>query len=137
MIQQALGRQLLVEYHNCTRHLLDDTAYLREVMIEAARVTGATVVGEIFHHFSPHGVSGVVVIAESHLSIHTWPEYRYAAVDLFTCGREIDPYKGFELLKDSLGSEFFFVREVKRGEIRGDGLFPHKPPLITAETDGE
>lgn len=131
MSQKSLGRQLLVEYHNCSRELLDDVEYLRRVMIEAAKATGATVVGEIFHHFNPYGVSGVVVIAESHLAIHTWPEYRYAAVDLFTCGSEINPYKGFELIKTSLESEIFFVKEMKRGKFASDIHISHKPTHLT------
>ena len=55
-------------------------------MTEAAKTAGATVVKTVFHHFSPHGISGVVVIAESHLAVHTWPEHGYASIDIFTCG---------------------------------------------------
>ncbi|MBM3328738.1 MAG: adenosylmethionine decarboxylase [Calditrichaeota bacterium] len=131
---QALGRQLMVEYHGCSSTLLDDVDHVRRSMLEAANATGATVVGEIFHRFSPWGVSGVVVIAESHLAIHTWPEYGYAAVDLFTCGSDIDPYRGFDVLRHAFGGGRFEVREFKRGQIANSGQpLYHKPlPAVAA-----
>jgi len=123
----TLGHQLMVEYHGCAPEFLNDVEHVRHSMVEAARATGATIVGELFHHFSPHGVSGVVVIAESHLAIHTWPEYGYAAVDLFTCGDEIDPYKGFALLKEALGASRSEVEEVYRGRFESAIKLSHKP----------
>lgn len=115
MVVQSLGRQLVVEYYGCKTELLDDVEFVRQRMREAAIAAGATIVGDIFHHFSPYGVSGVVVIAESHLAIHTWPEYGYAAVDLFTCGDEVNPYLGFNLLKEVFQSERYSVQEIRRG----------------------
>ncbi|MDD4848209.1 MAG: adenosylmethionine decarboxylase, partial [Bacteroidales bacterium] len=82
----ALGRHILVEFIGCKSETLNDVALIEESMVTAARKADATVINSTFHHFSPFGVSGVVVIQESHLAIHTWPEYQYAAVDLFTCG---------------------------------------------------
>lgn len=118
----------MVEYYGCDSRLLNDREYVRRSMLEAAHATGATVVGELFHIFNPHGVSGVVVIAESHLAIHTWPEYNYAAVDLFTCGNEIDPYRGFEMLRQALAASRFEVNEVFRGKLEPiEGRLPHKP----------
>lgn len=84
-------------------------------MTDAAVACGATVVQKNFHHFSPYGVSGVVVIAESHFAIHTWPEYGYAAVDLFTCGSSCDPKVAYDYLQDKLGSGSAFYSELKRG----------------------
>ena len=98
----ALGRHLLVELQDCNRELLDDLGFIREAMIQAAVDCGATVLGESFHRFSPQGVSGVVVIAESHLSIHTWPEHGYAAVDVFTCGTSVTPETAAETLIEKL-----------------------------------
>ena len=71
-------------------------------MNEAARVANATIVQSVFHHFNPYGVSGAVIISESHLAIHTWPEYGYAAVDIFTCGDKINPWTAFKFLEDVL-----------------------------------
>jgi len=125
---RALGHQLMVEYYGCSTDRLNDKEFVRETMLAAARATGATIVGDLFHLFNPHGVSGVVVIAESHLAIHTWPEYDYAAVDLFTCGDEINPYAGFDLLRDELNAERFEVREFYRGKLEPLGVaLPHKP----------
>jgi S-adenosylmethionine decarboxylase len=100
---------------------------VKDILVGAARACGATIVDVAFHEFNPFGVSGVVVIAESHLSIHTWPEYRYAAVDIFTCGDVIRP----EFAADYIASRFRCknpsVVEVKRGLIPGAmSKVPHK-----------
>lgn len=84
--QTALGYHLLLELHDCDPALLDSVPAVEKILTEAADAAGATVVNAAFHHFSPHGVTGVLVIAESHVAAHTWPEYGYAAIDCFTCG---------------------------------------------------
>lgn len=81
----------------------------------AAIDCGAEVLGDSFHRFSPQGVSGVVIIAESHLSIHTWPEHGYAAVDIFTCGTTVRPEKAAEVLVEKLGSQNHSLKEIQRG----------------------
>ena len=111
----ALGRHLLVELQDCDREVLDDLGFLRKVVLEAAIACGAVVLGDSFHRFSPQGVSGVVIIAESHLSIHTWPEYGYAAVDIFTCGDYVQPRKAAEVLIEKLGSKNPSLTEIQRG----------------------
>ena len=86
----ALGTHLILELKDCRRELLSDLDFLRSTLLSAAAEAGTTVMGDSFHYFDPYyGVSGVVIIAESHLSIHTWPEYGYAAVDIFTCGSSL------------------------------------------------
>lgn len=112
---KALGRHILVEYYQCNQETMDNVELIRRLMLEAAEVSGASIVKEVFHRFSPHGVSGTVVIAESHLAIHTWPEYGYAAVDLFTCGDEVDPWKGFKHLKAGFESQSHSATEMRRG----------------------
>ena len=87
----ALGKHLLLEMKDCDKNILADLATVRNALVSAAQEAKATIVEIAFHEFSPFGVSGMVVIAESHLSIHTWPEYGYAAVDVFTCGDLIKP----------------------------------------------
>ena len=84
-------------------------------MQEAARRAGATIIHSRFHPFSPMGISGVVLIQESHLTIHTWPELGYAAVDVFTCGPDVDPWKACEFLQESLHAEHCEAREYERG----------------------
>ena len=124
---EALGRQILVEFYNCDKVVLKNVEYIENAMVEACIVGKATVVTHTFHEFSPFGVSGVVVIAESHVAIHTWPEYGYAAVDIFTCGDTINPWDLFNYLKGKLGSTYQSNMELKRGlfDTRGASL-PHK-----------
>lgn len=112
---EALGRQILVELYDCVNSKINDVEFITDVMIEATKRSGATIVSHDFHKFSPYGVSGVIVIAESHVTIHTWPEYGYAAVDIFTCGESIDPWIIQEYLKDNLESENVSSTELKRG----------------------
>ena len=111
----ALGRHLLLELKDCNKEVLDNVDYLRKSLSETAEKIGATVLNNVFHQFCPQGVSGVVVIAESHLCIHTWPEYRYAAVDIFTCGNSIDPNDAIEILVEKLGARDHSAQEIKRG----------------------
>lgn len=111
---KALGRHILVEFTNCKADVLNDVSIIEKTMVQAAQIAGATVINSTFHHFSPYGVSGVVVIQESHLAIHTWPEYRYAAVDLFTCGDTVDPWVSFEYLKKAFDASYSAL-EMNRG----------------------
>ena len=125
---KKLGRHLIAEYTDCTTSKLDDTEFIQSCLLEAVRRSGATVVKSVFHRYAPQGVSGVVVIAESHMSIHTWPEYDYAAVDFFTCGQSVDPYLANEYLKEMLGSPKACVTEISRGiPSAADETIQHKP----------
>lgn len=113
----ALGRHLLLELKICDKEVLDDLNSLKECLNEAAIECGATVVGQSFYHFSPYGVSGVVNIAESHIAVHTWPEHRYAAVDVFTCGDDVDPEKAARFITERLGAQTHSLIELRRGII--------------------
>lgn len=115
---KTLGSHLLVEFYNCNADFLNDVWAIEKCMNHAAKACNATIVQSCFHRFMPHGVSGVVVIAESHLAIHTWPEYHYASVDLFTCGEEIDPMIAYEILKEKLGSTTAEIQTLKRGNLK-------------------
>jgi len=115
---QPIGRHLIVEYYNCPTEILDSQSLIELHMQEAARESGATIRSVNFHKFDPLGVSGVVIIEESHLTIHTWPKIGYAAVDIFTCGDLIDPWKAHESLKISLKAQKSQVKELLRGENR-------------------
>ena len=111
----ALGRQILVEYQGCNSKILNDVPTIERAMIKAAEVAGATIINSTFHHFSPYGVSGVIVIKESHLTIHTWPEYQYAAVDIFTCGDTLSPWKAYDFLLQAFEAEHGSSMEISRG----------------------
>lgn len=115
-MSHALSKHLLVDLYGCPADLLNDITALETVMIEAAQCAGATVINSMFHHFSPFGVSGVVVIQESHLTIHTWPEQGFAAIDLFTCGTQTKPRRALIHLKRALQSTRIEVRQFRRGQ---------------------
>ena len=128
-MMRALGKHLLVELYECSPERLNDVTHIEQSMVRAAREAGATVINTSFHHFSPYGVSGVVVIQESHLSIHTWPEHGFAAVDIFTCGDSLDPGVACTLLKASLQATRASTREVHRGQIDRLGEEKIRPRL--------
>lgn len=122
MVVDTLSRHLLCEYWGCEPALLDDQARLERLMRRAAEAAGATVVASAFHRLAPQGVSGVVVLEESHFCIHTWPERGYAAADFFTCGA-CAPERGHELLCHALGA-----RRIERMEL-GRGHGPEGPGI--------
>ena len=111
----ALGKHMLLELKDCDAGLLNDMEYLREALNTVAILIGATVIKDSFYQFSPQGISGVVIIAESHISIHTWPEFCYAAVDVFTCGEVIEPAKAVKPLAEKLKAKSTSYIELKRG----------------------
>jgi len=113
----ALGTHLLLEMNECDPVLLDDMDLVKQVLLAGAEEARATVIGEVFHKFSPVGVTGIVCIAESHISIHTWPEHRYAAVDIFTCGEEFKPMEAAHFIAEGLQAQHCNVMEVKRGLV--------------------
>ena len=119
---KSLGRHLLVEYHDCNTDVLNDIGRVETLMRLAAKQANANIVASVFHPFTPQGVSGVVIIEESHLSIHTWPETGYAAVDFYTCGACL-PERAYETLREGLGAKRSEVMEIHRG------TYPPSPSL--------
>ncbi len=117
---QALGTHILLELNNCPEDLLVQQERLENVLTTSAKEAGATVVKSVFHQFSPHGLSGVVVIAESHITAHTWPEHNYAAVDIFTCG---DPHIA-QRIQDQITTRFSPATHTTQTITRG----PTTPP---------
>lgn len=114
---QSLGRHVLAEIYGCRFEVLNDIKEVEDIMVNAALEAGAEVREFVFHKFSPQGVSGVVVISESHLAIHTWPELGYAAVDVFTCGDSVNPWDACDYLVEMFGADGVDASEVKRGLI--------------------
>ena len=127
----ALGTHLLLELRDCNPKTLSNLEFVQETLKNAALKAKATIVEVAFHEFSPFGISGMVVIAESHLAIHTWPEYGYAAVDIFTCGDQIKPQTAAKYLIEQFKSRNPSTVEMKRG-ILGHEKLPHK---VDAEGD--
>ena len=128
-----LGRHVLAEFFECDPNTLNNLDKVEKYMIDAALECGATIVQKCFHMFSPYGVSGVVIISESHLAIHTWPELGYAAVDLFTCGPKCDPKIAYEFLKKKFGSQNASFTELKRGIISKDTMKVVEQPFEIME----
>lgn len=109
------GMHLLIDLWGASS--LDDLKLVEETLVESAHVAGATVLHNHLHHFSPNGgISGVVVLSESHISIHTWPERGYAALDIFMCG-DCDPYKAIPILRRAFKPESLTISEQKRGLV--------------------
>ena len=111
----VLGIHLLLELKECNPKLLDDLDHIRDALLQTAHDIGAHVVGESFHQFSPQGVTGILSIAESHISIHTWPEYNYAAADIFACGSSFRPLAAAEILIERLECKDPEIKQLERG----------------------
>lgn len=111
----ALGRQLLAEFHGCAVSV-NDAEFVRDLALEAAALAEVTVLHEHTHRFSPHGLSTVLVLAESHLALHTWPEHNFLSFDLFTCGDSLPTEKLVSLLKERLQAERVSFQVITRGQ---------------------
>ena len=111
----VLGTHVLLELRDCDPLLLDDLSHIRQALFSAASEVGAHVVGESFHRFAPQGVTGILSIAESHISIHTWPEFGYAAADIFTCGDQTMPERAAASIVAALRCEDPELTQIRRG----------------------
>lgn len=118
MSARARAVHILLDLHDCNANLLHDADRLRQVLHATAKESGLTALNEVFHSFQPHGVSGVLLIAESHISIHTWPEKRFAAVDVFSCNPKITVSQVRNSLEQKLQPARVDVRVIERGEIQ-------------------
>ena len=112
----SLGLHWIAELYDCDRDILDNRQVIEDVMMEAVLASGATPLTSNFHQFAPQGVSGVIIISESHFTIHTWPELGYAAIDIFTCGDLINNQKAMQILKEGFRADDVHVSELKRGD---------------------
>jgi len=101
-VSDTVGKHCILELYDCCHDKLNDEAFLRDAITDAAKRAGATLLHLVTHHFEPQGVTGLALLAESHISIHTWPESGYAAVDVFTCGDHTMPERACQVLIDEL-----------------------------------
>src|SRR3990172_9067637 len=118
MEHKFLGLAVIAELYGCDKELLKNVPAIEVGMLESAKEGNANIVSSTFKQFDPWGVSGVVVIQESHFAIHTWPEHNYAAVDIFTCGGEMDPLKALKALKKYLKCSKISFSSKHRGNIQ-------------------
>lgn len=114
-MSNPFGRHLIAELYKCNSELLDNLPQLERIMVHAALLAGAEVREVVFHKFQPQGVSGVIIISESHLAIHTFPEFSYAAVDIYTCGHRLNPNDAYCYIANQLQASCTLVKEIPRG----------------------
>ena len=116
---RALCQHTLLEFYDCDRDCLKLGGVVKKLLCQAVRQGGGTIVKAVFHNFSPYGASGVVVITESHVTIHTWPEHGYAAVDIFSCSKKLDHGAIRLELKRALSARKVLRRSFRRGVLAG------------------
>jgi S-adenosylmethionine decarboxylase len=113
-----LGYQTTIDFYNCKNPEINSCKFIEDVLLEASKIIGLTVVNTTIHEFSPIGVSGVIVIEESHIAIHTWPEHNYVAIDFFTCNKSFNLTEGISWLKEQFQADHFTSEELTRGNLK-------------------
>jgi S-adenosylmethionine decarboxylase len=131
---KALGQHLLIELYGCDRDILDDLEHVRRTLLHAAELVSASIIQVVAHKFQPCGVTVVVAIAESHLSVHTWPEYGYAAVDVFTCSAEPLTEEVQDYLVESMQATDATSVELKRGMLAGRWAPPDRAAALASRS---
>ncbi len=124
-IHGTLGIQYVVECSGCLPDVIGSVERVQAILLEAAARAGAQVWGVSVHRFPPNGVSGVVVISESHLSVHTWPEMGYAALDIYTCGNHTSPMDAVMYVLAEFGAGTAHITEIERGLDDNDRIYYH------------
>ncbi|MCX6577299.1 MAG: adenosylmethionine decarboxylase [Candidatus Aminicenantes bacterium] len=132
-IYEPIGHHYIVEASGCNPKIIGSVQKVQEILVKAAEIAGAKVWAIAFSKFPPSGVSGVVVISESHISTHTWPEMRYGALDIYTCGNKVDPEKAVVYAVEAFGASTSHITEITRGIDEGDWKFFHS--FVTWEED--
>lgn len=129
----TIGHHYIVEASGCNPEVISKVEEVEQIMVRAAEAARVQVWSIAFHRFSPTGVSGVVVISESHLSVHTWPEFGYVALDIYTCGQSAKPEAAVEVALRAFQAKSVHITEVTRGIEEGDRIFYHS--IVTWEED--
>jgi len=114
-LNKEFGSHFIIELIDCSPGRLRKVRDVKQTMAEVVQKSKSTVVRSSFHQFKPEGVTGMILIKESHFAIHTWPEESYAAADIFTCGQEMDPYIAIEVMKDRFEAREVRYQIIKRG----------------------
>jgi S-adenosylmethionine decarboxylase len=132
-VHETIGRHYIAEASGCDPKIIGSIEKVQQILVKAAEVAGAQVWAISFSRFPPNGVSGVVVISESHISTHTWPENGYVALDIYTCGKHVDPEKAVVFAVEAFGSSTSHITEITRGLDEGDSIYYHS--FVTWEED--
>lgn len=130
---KPIGHHYIVEASKCDPKIISSVGKVQQILVKAAEIAGATVWAVSFSKFPPQGVSGVVVISESHISIHTWPEFKYGAIDFYSCGNSIDAEKGIFYAVEAFGASSSHITEITRGIDEGDKIYYNS--IVTWEED--
>ena len=128
-MEKVLGIQLLVELYGCEDSSLTKREFVEEALQVASLKSNTHSIGSFFHQFHPHGVSGVIVIEESHYTIHTWPEYGYAAVDFFYCSDDVEIDSAINVLKEYFKPKDIKISKIKRGIVNKEKVLNFKPKI--------
>ena len=124
---RSLGKHFLTELFGCKSEIINNVELVEGHMKTSALLSGATIVQSVFHTFSPYGVSGVVIVAESHLAVHTWPEHDYVAIDFFSCG-DLECERAISNLQIGFGAERIEIKKIDRGVL--EQLSPRKEEFL-------
>lgn len=116
--EKGVGHHLCIDLHDCQPDQLDSPDEIETLMVAAAKACGAKVVSSHAHHFEPFGVSCMVILAESHLAAHTWPEHGFVAVDIFSCDKELPSQLAAEYLQTKLGAKSIACQQLDRGRVQ-------------------
>ena len=119
ILSQNIGSHCILELYQCDHAKLNDEAFIRTTITSSAKIAGATLINLVTHSFKPQGVTGLALLAESHISIHTWPEIGYAAIDVFTCGDHTMPEKACKLLAKDFFAKHSSLKKIAREIPRG------------------
>jgi S-adenosylmethionine decarboxylase len=132
-VHNPVGHHYIVEASGCDPKIIGSVSKVQQILVKAAEIAGATVWAVSFNKFPPEGVSGVVVISESHISTHTWPEYGYGALDIYTCGDEVNPEQAIIYAVEAFGATTSHMTEITRGIDDEDRVYYHS--FITWEEE--
>ena len=113
----AVGYNIFADMYNCDVQVLDDVRYLKRLLKESANAGNMHVVKVFFHIYSPQGITGLVIVKESHIALHTWPEYAFASIDIFLCGDNSDPYRALKYIENGLRPSMVVTKSIQRGVI--------------------
>lgn len=131
----SIGSHWILEMYECPPEVIDDLELVREALRQAARAARSTLLYEVAHAFEPQGVTALGLLAESHLSVHTWPELGYAAADVFTCGEHATPKAACEHLAAALRAGRWDLRHIERGAAAPAERPLRQPEPVVAATE--
>lgn len=112
------GKHLIIDFYNCNADLINNANFLLDTCIESVKLTNATILETHVHKFEPQGISVVIILQESHLSLHSFPEEEFVSVDIYSCGEYTDPYNALDYMKENLQSKQIVFLNLLRGNGR-------------------